>query len=442
MLRRDRWRGHALALWRSPRAWAFIGALCTRGAGFIASFSLSRHLGPSFLALYISTVITGAAVSGPLAQVLFNSGTLAAHAAPSVSWSQRLLQANLWLGSALLLPLCALFAVMHWPMASPLAAKLGVSQGLLAVVGFSTVAGQVYVSALTGLLNGLGAQLPSARLTAWVATLLMALSYPAVAMFGITGAWVVLLISAWLPVLLLWRLSHRYLRDTWAPAVEPAHFEVAPPLSVALRYLREGIPSSMAVMASGLVAWFCSIYLVQHYLGPQAVAVLAVANQWMTLILMPATSWGGVILKEMAHLRLSRDGVQQLPSALRRMVGRNMLVTGLLAVAVALASDWIVAGYRLQGHGLSTVLMVSGAAALLGSAYGVLERALICWDRQWQLMVFSFLGLLIQVVFTVMLVSESIIVVQLGVMLASVVSIALALWFLRGLQASSKVLPA
>jgi O-antigen/teichoic acid export membrane protein len=433
-LRRNRWRLLARTLWASPRAWAFAGALCTRGAGFIASFSLARHAGASFLALYISTVITGAAVAAPLGQVLFNSGTLAAAAAPSVRWVRRLLRANLMLGTALLLPVTALFAAMHWPVASGMASKLNVSLVWLVVAGFSTVAGQVFVSILTGMLNGLGAQLQSARMTAVMATVLMGLSYPAVLMFGIDGAWAVLLLSAWLPVLLLLYLVRHFLAAAWRPLVNVDDVVIGRPMAVALSHLRAGIPSALAVMASGLASWFCSIYLVQRYLGAQEVAVLAVANQWLTLILMPVTSWGGVILKELAELRLLREGAQQLPVVLRRLIVRNIAITAVVALCVVLGAEWIESGYRLQGHGLPAILLVSGVAALMGSVYGVLERVLICWDRQWQLMVFSFVGLAVQVAFTYALVERSLVVVQFGVLMASLTSIALVWWFMKGLH--------
>ncbi len=108
-----RWNERVAALWQSTRAWAFVGALCTRGAGFIASFSLARFAGAEALALYVTTVVTAAVVATPLAQVLFNGGTLAATAAPSAAWGRRLVRASTWMALAWMPVLAALFWWMH-----------------------------------------------------------------------------------------------------------------------------------------------------------------------------------------------------------------------------------------------------------------------------------------------------------------------------------------
>lgn len=426
-----RWKERVAVLWHSTRAWAFVGALCTRGAGFIASFSLARFAGAEALALYVATVVTAAVVATPLAQVLFNGGTLVATAAPSAAWARRLVRASVWMGLAWMPVLAALFWWMHGQLGG--ASVHGVEAVLpwLMFAGLSSVTGQVFGFALTGLLNGLGAQLPAARQTAVQSAVLMPLSLPCVYVWGLHGAVGMLVLSSLLPVALQLGLAARWLKRRWQAGEGDLHGESEQPWDVLLAQVRAGVPNAISLVAAGVGSWFCSIYLVQQYQGAPAVALLAVATQWTTLVLMPATSWGGVVLRELAQQRLRTDSHQTLWATLWRLMGRNVLVTAVLGAVVLLAWRWIEQGYRMQGMGLFELMLVSMGAALLSSAHGVLERALITWQRQWQLMLFAFVGLLAQMACTLAFVRHSLAAVQWGLMLSVTLAGGLSLWFLR-----------
>lgn len=432
-----------MGLWASPRAWAFVGALSTRGAGFVASFSLARFAGATPLALYLATVVAASVVSTPLAQVLFNGGLLSATSAPTAAWARGLFRVVLGMAVLGALPLVLIFVAMHSQVvneASQLAAR---DVAWLWVAGVGAVCGQVLTQALTGLLNGLGAQLPTARVTACLSTLLMPLSVPAVWWLGLQGAWIMLLLSSWLPVLVLGALVLRWLQRGWR-AVEasggpdaseaPVAIEADGPAQAMWQQVRSGWPNAVALMAAGAAGWLCSIYLVQRHQGAAGVAVLGVATQWMTLILMPATSWGGVVLRELAEARLRSDARSALGPTLRRLMLRNVLVTLAVAAVVLAASGWLERAYRLDGAGLPALLAVSVLASLVLSANGVLERALITWDRQWALMLISFAGLSAQVACTVIWVERSVQAVQWGLMLSAIVSSGLMLRALARLR--------
>lgn len=436
------WGQRAQALWVSPRAWAFAGALCTRGAGFIASFSLARYAGPTVLALYISTVITLSAVTLPLAQVLFNGGLMASTRAPSRDWARQLLQANALLAMLCLIPLAGVAALMHGEIATRLLDELNGSWWAFLIGAFSCGAGQVVLFLLNGSLNGLGAQLQAARTVAIVAVVMMAVSYPVVRVWGLNGAWAVLTLNTWLPAVLLWRLHREHLKSGWhEPSVEDsiAGSSIASPWQTATAEARRGVPQAGAVMATNVVGWFCSIYLVQETLGVQAMAVLAVANQWLTLSLMPATSWGGLILKEMADLSLTPQGRRQLAAAVRDQIIRNVSVTLLVAGGVVLASPWLESAYRLDGLGLTTLIAVSALAALFMSATIVVQNSLISLNKQWEWMVCAFVGLGGQALCTWLGVAHGVWTVQVGLLISALVSGLLALlwawrerWWLQG----------
>ncbi len=418
-------------LWHSTRAWAFVGALCTRGAGFVASFSLARFVGPESLALYVSTVVTAAVVATPLAQVLFNGGTLVATAVPSAAWARRLVWAVLRMCLAWLPLLAPLYVWMHGQLGSEGVHADEAVLPWLMLAGLCSVLGQVVGFALTGLLNGLGAQLPAARLTALQSVLLMPLSLPCVYAFGLAGALVMLVLASLLPLVLqLWLLTH-WLKHDWQSGGGELCDEAERPWQLLLLQVRSGVPNALSFVAGGLVSWFCTIYLVQKQQGASAVALLAVATQWTTLVLMPATSWGGVVLRELAQQRLSSDSRQTLWPALRRLMWRNVAVTGAVGALVLVSWHWIEQGYRLQGRGLSSLMLVSVLAALASSANGVLERALITWQRQWHLMAFAFVGLLAQAACTLAYVSSSLLAVQWGLLLSVSLAGGFSLVFLK-----------
>ena len=192
------------------------------------------------------------------------------------------------------------------------------------------------------------------------------------------------------------------------------------------------MPQAGALMAANLAGWFCSIYLVQEMLGVQTMAVLAVANQWLTLILMPATSWSGLILKEMADLSLTTEGRRQMTGKVRDVMIRNVSVTLLLAVAVVLGSPWLASAYRLDGLGLTTVIAVSAMAALVMSAALVMQNTMITLNKQWEWMACTCVGLLAQLLFTWLCVRHGAWTVQMGLMISALLSGGLALvWVWR-----------
>ncbi len=184
-------------------------------------------------------------------------------------------------------------------------------------------------------------------------------------------------------------------------------------------------------MATNLVGWFCSIYLVQETLGVQAMAVLAVANQWLTLSLMPATSWGGLILKEMADLSLSEEGRRRMVIVVRDQALRNVGVTFLVAGGVLLASPWLESAYRLDGLGLTVLIAVSGLAALAMSVTVVIQNAMISLNKQWEWMMCALAGLGGQAVVSWFGVAHGAWSVQLGLMISALLSGVLALFWAR-----------
>lgn len=423
------------ALWASSRVWTVLSALAARGVGFLASFFLSREHGAATLALYIALVITAAAVVTPVTQLFSNSATLVGARVHSSRWLFRYLRLNLVLTALLTVPLCVLFALLHWAFASRLAEAQHVSPIWLAVVGASLMLGPLWQAVLSGVLNGMGSQASAARLTAMVGVALLPLSYGAVHAWGVRGAWGVLLCSIWAPVIaLIWLMRV----DAWSTLtgddVDPGNES---PWMLSRRLVLESLPSVGASVMNGAVSWLCTVKLAELAWGTTGVALLAVTNQWISLVLLPATSWSAVAFGEFAQSHANRALAGDANRLLRRWVLRNGGVTVLSGVLVFAAMPWIEAAYRLQGQGLAELFAVGAMAAVVLSVHGVLERALICWGAQPVLLVATLAAGLAQTSVTWMNIGSGLMVVQWAVLTGAMIAAGFLAVRVRNLSVST-----
>ncbi|MEY4763912.1 MAG: hypothetical protein RI907_585, partial [Pseudomonadota bacterium] len=409
-------RERLAAVWVSPRFWAMLSSMSNRGVGFIVSLSISRLINAHSLALYISTVIAAATVTAPFVQMLFNAGTVNGAHRASHAWLRSVLRFELsfaaWVTPLLILALGA----MQWGIAYPLAVEAGSSGVWLVLVGVSAVAAQLLVAALGGLLNGMNRQLLSYRTQAVVSMATITLSFPAVWLGGMTGAWLVFMLNSWVPVLLLGALAWRVLHE--AGPAESVDQDLPPPRQEAWRQIRLCMPNAVGVLVSGAATWLCTIKLVSMHHGAAGVATLAIANQWMTLILVPVTSWGGVQLRELVDMRRKGGTAGESWRFTRALLKRNLAVTGALVAVVLVLSSVLESAYRLQGHGLVNLLWVSALVALAATGYGVVESLLIAWERQWVLMRLLLIGLMAQVAFTFAFIEHAVLIAQLGALVS------------------------
>ncbi len=422
-------------MWASPRVWATLSNMSNRGVGFIVSLTISRLLNTQSLALYISTVIAAATVATPIVQMLFNAGTVGGARTAPMAWLRRFLRLELMVVALVVPVLVGVLGAMQWGIAAPLSREVGSSTWWLVVVGVSAIASQLLVAALSGLLNGMNRQLGTYRALAFVSMGTMLLSFPSVWVGGLRGAWLILICNSWIPVALLCLMVLRALRGPDEHLVAPGQadlHDLPDPAGEAWRQIRLCLPNAIGVAASGLAGWLCTIKLVSMYHGAAGVATVAIANQWMTLILVPVTSWGGVQLRELVEARKRSQGGGTVASGadaesglavLRRLLTRNLLTTGLLVVVVALGASVLEATYKMQGRGLVELLWISGAVALAATVYGVIESMVIAWERQWLLMRLMFVGLTVQILITLVFIDHSLLVVQWGCLMAWVTMI-------------------
>jgi hypothetical protein len=111
----------------------------------------------------------------------------------------------------------------------------------------------------------------------------------------------------------------------------------------------------------------------------------------------------------------------------RKQIARNVQVTAVMALFLALVSGLIARAYGLRDTDLWLLLCVNAMAATVSSANNVFERLLVCLDAQPRWFALSVVAFTGQVVFTVVLIHKSLVVVPLGVMVAGMILGALCL---------------
>jgi uncharacterized membrane protein YhaH (DUF805 family) len=133
----------------------------------------------------------------------------------------------------------------------------------------------------------------------------------------------------------------------------------------------------------------------------------------------------------LAHARVSNEESRGVWALVKRLLMRNVLVTVLLVCAILLASAWLATMYRLHDQGLPLLLAVSGLIALMGAINGVFERVFVCWDKQRYLAAFASVSLGAQVGCCQFMAERSVVYVQVGSLIASLLTLGLSLWQVR-----------
>jgi hypothetical protein len=300
----------------------------------------------------------------------------------------------------------------------------GVWPALLFLAGFAVMAGGLFTSLSSGLLAGAGQFVPLAKVLCGASLLFMFCAYPVVIHGGLGGALVLAILSSCVPaalaLILVLKLGPRFPGDaamTWGVAWQEGS-----------RHLKASLPGMAALALNSATNWFCTIYLVERIYGPTSVAVIAVGTQWLTLTLMPVTSWGGMALNELLTAKAKVRAA--VPTrVVTHLIIRNLTVTAAVAGSMGIASGLIAKLYGLQSYGLPLVLWINVAISLIASVINVMERLFICQDRQIVWLFLSTVGLFAQAMVTIALIDRGLWSVPLGIVLANAVTLLLAiLW--------------
>lgn len=403
------------ALLKTPRFWMLFATLATRGMGFLNSFLLSRLVGVQALGEYAGLVNTASAVATPFAQAVTNNATVlgAEGNRKGSTYFRALAKKNLILVAGLSIFLMGAFVLLYEHALGP---RDEGGSTLFLIGGGSVVVGQMVGAVTIGFLYGRGAFVLASRLSIVAAVVVMLTIYPVVRSWGLEGALCLLLPTSLLPPLLLgvWVMRrHADSADT-----KGSNSEISDQSwSDAIARLVRAWPLIGASAFNNAVNWICTIYLVNRTFGTEGVGVVAVAIQWQTLMVMPATSWGGVAMKALADAAARRN-VALLRHSVRDLVRKNVAVTFALALLIGLLSGAIARAYGLADTDVALLICLNGLCAVVASTYNIFERLLQALHLQHRWLLFSMFAFSSQILLTWGLIKYGLWAVPLGVLLA------------------------
>lgn len=387
-----------------------LANLATRGFGFLVSLVLARTAGIGVLGAYSSLQISSSAPITPLSLPLANTATLMATEHTAEHGLRAIGVAHRWIiglfalvgagGGCALLLLASSEAAAQDKQVMPLATGL-VAVALLA-------ASQLLTQFSVGLYHGAQRGRDCAQaigVTMVVATLLC---IPVVITWGIEGALTLAVMAAASPGMwLTWRLR---------TLPRPAH-DISPAHQQALRHeaalrIRQALPSVISTIIRNGTSWFCCIYLAGRFHGPEGVGLVTIGLQWMMLMQLPISSWGGRIVSDLgaAHDR----GPEDFNAALRQWFGKCMLVATVSSVAVAVAFPVLAQLYKVDAWHMTMLMAINAVASILAAATYVYERAAFCLKRQRAWLWLSGAADVCQIVFTLALAPQALLFIVAG----------------------------
>jgi O-antigen/teichoic acid export membrane protein len=411
------------AMLTGPRAWLTLGMLLPRASGFLTGLLLARLGGAATVGVYSTVMNTAAPLVAPLSHALINNNTLmAGEMAPGGL-------RGLWRANALILAAAVVLGLPAFAWLYARAAPGPEVPGLeawhlgWALLGATAVfISQFGTPTAAALLHGEGRFRKAGQLA--VATGLVGLLgvWPVVQAFGLIGA----IALAALVAALGWALVAFDLLSRHGRA--PAH---PPPLAGPIaRRLRQALPAMAGMGLNGAVNWLCMILITSASWQADGVGVVGIALQWSTLMLIPATSWGGMNLQKLGESHRAGDAAT-LWSTVGTLLRRNAGVTAVAALVVALSSGLLEQVYGLRGSGLAPTLCAFAAAAVVTSANAVLEKYWWAAGRQGWWFAWGCAGLATQLCVTLWLVPRHVGFAGVGVLSYGLVLCALSLLALR-----------
>lgn len=397
----------------SSRIWMFIASLATRGAGFITSFLIARLAGASALGAYSALVNTASSVAIPFAQVLTNNSTLLGaeavrnHGEKYRKYARDSLILALFLS---LLSILALFLLFKFMLVGN-----AVDSPFLLLVGSIVVICQLVGGVGLGFLYGAGEFIKTSWIAIVAAIVTCFAAYPMIAYYGLPGALTLLLFISLFPSILM--IAQVFMRKSVSYQVGDVREES---MNAVLSKFFRALPTVAAISVNNGVNWVCTIYLVQLSFGSVGVGVIAVAGQWLNLMLIPATSWGGVSLKALTD-SLDSSCHNEAWNTAYRLMRKNLGITLALSGVIALASGVIAQAYGLQDTEVALLICINAACALIASVNNIFERFLLALDRQTWWLLFSLASFSVQMIITFLFISKGLWMVSSGVFLAGII---------------------
>lgn len=405
----------------TPRFWTLFANLAIRGAGFVISFIIARVVGVQGLGVYSAVVNTASTVAIPFSRVAMNNSTLSA----SLAYDQGTQSFRGYAKSYMLLMLGLSIAStigFYFLFSSSIPAANHADQSLLflMVTSASVIIATLNGAVLQGFFNGAGNFTVPAKWYAITSIGISLAALPVVYWLRLDGAFYLLILNSLLPLFVL----NVKLLGLKSPA-EESHEHEKPRAHVVKQFITSS-PTMLVATINAAVTWLCTIFLVQQNYGMIGVGLVAIATQWHTLVLMPATSWGNVSLKSLSDGMKSRN-TKMINNIILTLIRKNLIVTLLFGVVISAASGLIAELYGVSGSLLVWLILLNALVALLMAVNNVQERLYLCLGKQPVWFWLSSIGFLVQGLITVGFIEKTLLAVPIG-MLCGAGAVSLLAW--------------
>jgi O-antigen/teichoic acid export membrane protein len=369
-------------------------------------------------------VNTASLVATPFAQVMANNATILGavgeRADPAVYRDHA--RASFFLALVLAGVSGAVFILLYIFMLGDVASH----SVMLVVIGLCVVAGQIVGAVSLGFLYGAGEFILASRISFLLALIACPLAYPIIRSFGLTGGLALLLLVTLVPPSLM--AIRVLMHKSGEPKSQGGRRSSA---ALAVRaHFRRALPTVATITINNGTNWFLTIYLVQAFYGAAGIGVFAVAGQWLNLMLIPTTSWGGVAIKTLADA-VATGNAKTVWHVAAGLMRKNLLVTLALAGAISVAAGLIARAYGLMGTEVMVLIWINAGCALVGAVNSIFERLMLVLDRQAWWLAFSLISFVAQACFTLLFISSGLWVAAAGVALAGLTSVVLSYFGVR-----------
>lgn len=414
-------------LWRirrSPEMWLLASNLLSRLLGFVVSLLISRIAGVQALGVYSGLLITATSPTTPVSAVLANNATMLSARHHGQVSLRTLLGAHL--------PVCAmglLGAVLGCAVmlsASNLLRSALVPWAVLLLVAGGLVVGQLLTQMVVGIFHGADHSIRASMVSSVTVMVALVSAYPVLHRFGLQGILVQAMLVAIMPGVLMCWLG-------WGASGLSGQGRGQD--IVALRkesndQFRRAWPSVLATVVNNGTNWVACIYLSERFHGHAGLGLVAISLQWMALMQLPVSSWGGRVMRA---LSLGRDGG---PTVLRQEMLRQRRRCAWVSLgsgaAVLAVTPWVAEWYLVDRETLCWMFAINAVATVLAGINVVYERVFFCLGSQSPWLRWSILAYTAQLLATWCLVPYSILAVAVGNLVASMVMVIAVTVYFRG----------
>ena len=419
-------------LWASPELWLVASNLSQRVLGFCVSLLLSRYIGVQAVGAYSSVLITAASPTSPMSALLANNATML-----SARHHQRFSLFELWRAQWPVMVIGLALSFSGGALLFKTSRGLQddqISMPFMMVVAGGLIIGQILTHTVVALYVGANRAVYSSRVISIVAGLALLVVYPVLTTWGVQGVLCQAMLVMLLPGLVL--LGRQLLGSKTKVT---SRSEYAALRGENIQSFRRGIPNVTATVLTNATNWMACIYLTNRYHGDQGVGLIAIGLQWMALMQLPVSSWGGRVMQSLAVAYAEGGGPfwKEVENQLRRCVKVSIFASLLVVVSVPIIARL----YRLDVWDFLWLMMFNGVATVFFAISLVYERVFICRGRQRPWLFVSACACLVQLVVTFLLVDTTLLGVAIGNMVAFVIICATVFLYFKSISQKDRSSP-